>query len=181
MNNLLRVNEGLSSRFADEITFPSLNPEYCLQLLSSNLEQSKIQAPALNNPRFHNLFDELTELPGWGNARDVQTLAKSMVRAVYQNNTTGGQLILSEEVATTGIETMLAARRARNQALPVSQSVFPGQPQSLLACQDALQSSSNTSIQHSVKPLQEEPAQGSQKLAPKVIEEKRDAGVSDAI
>jgi hypothetical protein len=183
MNNLLRMNEGLSSQFADEITFPSLNPEYCLQLLSSKLEQSKIQAPALNNPRFHNLFDELTELSGWGNARDIETLAKSMVRAVYQNNTKGGQLILSEEVATTGIETMLAARRARNQALPVSRSVFPGQPQSLLACQDALQSSSNTStaIQHSVKPLQEEPAQGSQKPAPKVIEEKRDAGVSHAI
>jgi hypothetical protein len=71
MNNLLRVNEGLSSRFADEITFPSLNPEYCLQLLSSKLEQSKIKAPALNNPRFYNLFDELTELLGWGNARDI--------------------------------------------------------------------------------------------------------------
>jgi hypothetical protein len=84
MNNLLRVKEGLSSRFADEITFPSLNLEYCLQLLSSKLEQSKIQAPALNNPRVHNLFDELTELPVWGIRRDIQTLAKSMVRAVYK-------------------------------------------------------------------------------------------------
>jgi hypothetical protein len=183
MNNLLRVNEGLSSRFADEITFLSLNPEYCLQLLSSKLEQSKILAPALNNQKLHNLFDELSELPGWGNARDVQTLAKSMVRAVYQNNTNGGQLVLSEKVATTCIETMLAARRARNQAPAVSQSVFPGQAQSLLACQNAPQSRPNTStaVQHSIKPLQEEPAQGSQKTAPKVIEEMRDASVSDAI
>ena len=181
MNNLLRVNEGLGSRFADEITFPSLNPEYCLQLLSSNLEHSKILTPALNNQKFHNLFYELSELPGWGNARDVQTLAKSMVRAIYQNNTNGGQLVLSEEVATTCIETMLAARRARNQALPVFQSVLPSQAQSLLACQDALQSKSNTSTAFRHPLEQDEPAQGSQKTAPDDIEEMRDAGVSDAI
>jgi hypothetical protein len=138
----------------------------------------------LNNQKFHNLFDKLSELPGWGNARDVQTLAKSMARAVYQYNANGGQLVLSEEVATTCIETMLAARCARNQALPVSQAVFPGQAQSLPACQDAPQSRSNTStaIQHSVKPpLQEQPAKGSQNPAPQVIKEMRDAGVSDAI
>ena len=64
MNNLLRVNEGLSSQFANEITFPSLNLEYCLQLLSSNLEHSKILTLALNNQKFHNLFDELLELLG---------------------------------------------------------------------------------------------------------------------
>lgn len=29
MNNLLRVNEGLSSRFADEISFPPLSPMHC--------------------------------------------------------------------------------------------------------------------------------------------------------
>ena len=183
MNNLLRVNEGLSSRFADEIAFPSLKPEYCLQLLSSKLKQCKILAPELNNQRFHNLFDELSELPGWGNARDVQTLAKSMVRAIYQNNTNGGQLVLTEEVATTCLENMLAARRARNQALPASKSVLPGQVQPLPACQDAPQSRSDilATIQSSVKPLQEEPAQGSKNSAPEVIEEMRDAGVSDAI
>ncbi|KFZ12367.1 hypothetical protein V502_07117, partial [Pseudogymnoascus sp. VKM F-4520 (FW-2644)] len=181
MNNLLRVNEGLSSRFDDEITFPSLNPEYCLQLLSSNLENSKILTPALNNQKFHNLFYELSELPGWGNARDVKTLAKSMVRAVYQNNTNGGQLVLSEEVTTTCIETMLAARQARNQALPAFQSVLPSQAQSSLACQVALQPKSDTAFRHSLDPLQDEPAQESHKTAPDDVEERRDAGVSDTI
>jgi hypothetical protein len=183
MNNLLRVNEGLSSRSADEITFRSLNPEYCLQLLSSKLKQSKILTPALNNQKFQNLFDDLSELPGWGNARDVQTLAKSMVRAVYQYHTSGGQLVLSEEVATTSIETMLAARRATNQALPVSKSVLPGHAQSLPACQDAPQSRSDisTAIQHSVKPPEEDPTQGSQISAPEVIKRMRDTGVSDVI
>lgn len=159
----------------------SLNPEYCLQLLSSNLEHSKILTPALNNQKFHNLFYELSELPGWGNARDVKTLAKSMVRAVYQNNTNGGQLVLCEEVATICIETMLVARRARNQALPASQSVLSSQAQSSLACQDALQSKPNTAFRHSLESLQDEPAQESQETAPDDIEEMRDAGVSDTI
>ena len=101
--------------------------------------------------------------------------------AVYQNNTNSGQLVLSDEVATTCIETILVARRAKNLVLPASQSVFPGEVQFSPACQDALQSRPNTltAIEHSVKPLQEEPAQESQKTAPKVIEEIRDAGVFD--
>jgi hypothetical protein len=111
IDNLLRVNERLSSRFADEITFPPLNPEYCLQLLSSKLEQSKVLAPALKTQKFYNLFDELSKLSGWGNARDVQTLAREMLRAIDQNNTNGGQLALSEQVATTCIENMLVYRR----------------------------------------------------------------------
>lgn len=183
MNNLLRVNEGLGSRFADEITFPSLNPKYCLQLLSSKLEQSKILTRILNNQKFYKLFDELSELPGWGNARDVQTLAKSIVRAVFQNNTVGAQLVLSEEVATACFEAMLAARRLRNQELPVSQPVLPSQAQSLLARQDTMQSKSNilTVSEQSVKPLHDESEQEGQTTTPHVIEETRDAGVSDAI
>jgi hypothetical protein len=53
--------------------------------------------------------------------------------------------------------------------------------QSWPACQDAPQSRSYalTAIQHSIEPLEEEPAQGTQN--PKVIKEMRDDGVSDAI
>lgn len=183
MNKLLRMNEGLSSRFADEITFPSLNPEYCIQLLSSILEQNKILAPTLDNEKFQTLFGELSELPGWGNARDVQTLAKSMVRAIYQYTTNSGQPVLSDGVATSCMETMLAARRARNQVLPVSISTFPGAAQSSSTCQAPLDSrpDTTTAIRHSIVPLQEEPTEISQNAAPKVIKEVRDDGVSDAI
>lgn len=40
MNNLLRVNEGLSSHFAEEIIFPPLSPERCLRLLEDKLRNS---------------------------------------------------------------------------------------------------------------------------------------------
>jgi hypothetical protein len=182
MNNLLRVNEGLSSRFADEIIFPSLDPKYCLQLLSSKLELSRISTPILTSPRFQGFFDELSKLPSWGNARDVQTLAKSMVRAVYQHNPNGGQLALSEEVATACFETMLATRRARKQAVPVPQPVSLGQTQYLPTHREAPQFESNTSIatQHPVEAVQSEPAQESQVAEPPPFKEIRDSGVSDA-
>lgn len=178
MNRLLSVNEGLSSRFADEIIFPSLGSTYCLQLLSTKLKESNVLSLKLESQKFKNLMDELSKLPGWGNARDVQTLAKSIVRAVFQN-TNGGQLVLSEETAEACIETMLAARRARCQVSPSSLSGVLDQAQALFASQDAPQSNiaTSTKIQHSVQPV-EESIKEEQKAV--LEEEQRDAGVSDA-
>lgn len=182
MNNLLRVNEGLSSRFADEFIFPSLNPRHCLQLLGSKLQQSRISTPVLTSSKFEDFFDELSKLSGWGNARDVQTLAKSIVRAVYQNNPNGGQLVLSEEVTTTCFKTMLVTRRARKQAVPTPETIPLGQTQSLFPHREAphFESNVSTAVQHSVERSQIEPPPEDYIAEPEAIEEIRDAGVSDA-
>ena len=58
MNKLLRVNERLSSRFADEISFPSLNPNLCLQLLEQSLKKSQIVFPSMHDP---NIYRQLLE------------------------------------------------------------------------------------------------------------------------
>jgi nucleoid-associated protein YejK len=50
INNLLRVNEGLSSRFADEILFLSLSPAHFLQLLKDSLKQSQIAFSLMQDP-----------------------------------------------------------------------------------------------------------------------------------
>ncbi|RDL34326.1 NFX1-type zinc finger-containing protein 1 [Venustampulla echinocandica] len=120
MNRLLQVNEGLSSRFADEIIFPSLGPQHCLQLLESKLKQRNIIIPALKHPATYqkclDLITELANLPAWGNARDVQTLANSMVREMYQEaHEKVEQLILSDIVALGCIRTMLSSRKARQR------------------------------------------------------------------
>lgn len=128
MNDLLRVNEGLSSRFADEIIFPSLDPDHCLQLLVTKIQQSNISI-TLNDPQFRVLMAELAGLPAWGNARDVQTLAKSMVRSVFQANTTTSQLVLSEELAMKCMEAMLDDRRKRSKMTLSSLPISPAQPQ----------------------------------------------------
>lgn len=60
-------------------------------------------------------ISELSILPSWGNAKDVQTLAKSMVRAVYQiYSETGPVLDIPSDVAQQCVQRMLADRRARN-------------------------------------------------------------------
>jgi hypothetical protein len=136
MNNLLRVNEGLSSRFADEISFPPLSPGHCLQLLENRLKQSQIAFPSVKDPAIRQeLLDAITQmskLPSWGNARDVQTLAKSMVRAVYQSNTTKvDQLVIPPVTALNCIHSMLAERYARAKVAPLPRSSFSGLMQSL--------------------------------------------------
>jgi hypothetical protein len=188
MNNLLRVNEGLSSRFADEIIFPSLSPKQCLQLLEHSLKQSHITIPTLQDPSTHGEFlnpiTELSKLPSWGNARDVQTLAKSMVRIVFQTSTAKvGQLTLSKENAMTCIQAMLTDRRARG----TTPAKPPADFTSMVQMKDAppqpppsfSTSTANHTISEAAKEEEEEP------LTPAgttdAIDPTRDAGVSDDI
>lgn len=188
MNNLLRVNEGLSSRFADEILFPSLNPADCLQLLEQSLKQSQIAFPSMQDPTsYQKLLDpiaELSRLPSWGNARDVQTLAKGMARAVYQSNPTKvEQLEVPINTAINCIHTMLAERRARANVVPSSRPSFSGPVQSLDVSQPAPRISSGTSTAMKTAA----PTAKKNDEAPKASDsvesqdEGRDEGVSDAV
>jgi hypothetical protein len=186
MNNLLRVNEGLSSRFADEVVFPSLNPGHCLQLLKEKLNQSSIAFPSMQDPDMNayllDRLQKLSKLPAWGNARDVQTLAKSMVRTVYQNNTTKvAQLILPTAAAKMCVESMLIERRARAKVVPPSRPASYGQAQTANSMPSAPPISSGTSNATQSTPKQETPEDVQ---SPKIDESdpgSRDPGVSDAI
>ncbi|KAI9775253.1 MAG: hypothetical protein M1835_005878 [Candelina submexicana] len=188
MNDLLRVNEGLSSRFADEITFPSLSPAHCLRLLEDKLQESEIVFPSMQDPTiYQELLEPITEmsrLPSWGNARDVQTLAKGMVRAVYQNNTIKvNQLLLPADTALNCIYSMLAERRARAKHTPSSRPSFSGsaQPQYDFLSVPRISSGTSTATKTAA------PAPTEDTETPKIpepldtSEEGRDVGVSDAV
>lgn len=188
MNNLLRVNEGLSSRFADEISFPSLSPAHCLQLLEDKLKQSQIAFPSMQDPIIYQELlgpiADMSRLPSWGNARDVQTLAKGMVRAVFQSNTTKvNQLLLPACTALNCIHSMLAERCARAKVTPSSRPSFSGSVQSLDDFQSAPRISSGTST--ATKAAAPAPKEDDETL--KISEpleapdEVRDVGVSDAV
>jgi hypothetical protein len=188
MNNLLRVNEGLSSRFADEISFPSLSPAHCLQLLEDKLKESQISFPSLQDPTiYQKLLEPIAEMsrfPSWGNARDVQTMAKGMVRAVYQSNTTKvNQLLLPAATALNCLQSMLAVCCARAQVTPSSRPSFSGSAQSLDDFQPVPRISSGISTatttagpapkEHDETPNTSEPLE--------IPNEGRDAGVPDAV
>lgn len=186
MNNLLRLNEGLGSRFADEIIFPPLGPEDCLRLLEGELQKKQVAFPSIHDEETYQQLlgpiSELSKLSSWGNARDVQTLAKSMIRAVFLENTTKVEkLFLPVETALSCIRAMLSTRRKRDDADPPSLAPFLGATQSL----DRPQSEPRTSLstltatKAASKPLDVD-------ITFNAVEthdcpDQRDPGVSDAI
>lgn len=189
MNNLLRVNEGLSSRFADEILFPSLRPEDGLQLLEDKLRESHIHFPSMQDPSVHQqllkLIADMSRLPSWGNARDVQTLAKSMVRTVYQTNTTKlSQLILPATTALNCIHSMLAERCARakgtSQSRPDSSGLLKSQDDSSSV---PLISSGTSTTAKTTAPAPKEENEETPKISEcqEAPDDGRDIGVSDDV
>lgn len=187
MNNLLRVNEGLSSRFADEVNFPPLSSQHCFQLLEDMLKQNQVAFPQMHDPSVYldlqEQIAEMSKLPGWGNARDIQSLAKAMVRAVYQSNTTKvDQLILPAEVARKCVEDMLVDRYKRAKITPSSRQQYARPVKS----QDDSYSpppvgtgASTTKTPQVPEPKQDEvPDKAESGVA---MDEGRDAGVSDDI
>ncbi|KAF2220946.1 AAA domain-containing protein [Elsinoe ampelina] len=91
INHLLGVNPGLSSRFPEEIMFANLTPEDCLTLLMKRLLQDQkipqqLTATSNAQPPALRYFGQLTQLQGWGNGRDVETLASWVRMAVLSGS-----------------------------------------------------------------------------------------------
>jgi hypothetical protein len=123
MDALMQVNEGLSSRFTDEIIFSPLSAKHCFDLLLINISKKSIECSILNTQPTHkmllSLLGQLCELPSWGNARDIQTLAKSMVRKVFQTiDKSPSTPKLSSDVAISCVEAMLSERQKRSLVVP---------------------------------------------------------------
>jgi hypothetical protein len=190
MNDLLRVNEGLSSRFADEIIFPALSPDHCLQLLEEKLKQSEVSISALHNAMTRQALlrpiEELSKLPSWGNARDVQTLGKSMVRMAFQNiKSPTDSLVVPDAKAAACIQTMLSERLHRANIVP-KLIQFPQQPvqtqtprppesdlSNLITTSTVTRTESRTREHQHELPIESKVEQ--------LLEDIRDDGVSDAI
>lgn len=118
IDKLLSVNRGLASRFTEEIVFPNLRPTECRDLLISLLKKKGIVLQSEDDLALVTVFSQLSSVPGWGNARDVQTLAKKMTAKALEdmNETTPDTAIsLSDSVALKIMREMLASSTARAQ------------------------------------------------------------------
>jgi len=120
INHLLSANPGLASRFPEELIFPSLNVRHCLEILKMKLQQMDIAIPVLDQPRSTNyqnlirLMGGLVETPNWGNARDVETLAKAIIRQVFMSmETEEDELVCTPNMASFVMEILLRERSAR--------------------------------------------------------------------
>jgi len=121
INKLLQVNTGLSSRFPEEVVFKNIEPVKCLEILDRKLQKQNVQLPILRDPlspiytKLVSLVDQLSELPSWGNARDMETLAKKMVEIALtgDGSTTSDVFQLSDQDAVACFNGMLLQRRDR--------------------------------------------------------------------
>ncbi|KAJ7494734.1 P-loop containing nucleoside triphosphate hydrolase protein [Mycena galericulata] len=127
MNTLMSVNTGLSSRFPEEIIFHNMDPDACLEVLKGALGKQTIVLKELDDRsssaymEMSELIERLSKLPSWGNARDMQTLAKQMATGVLKGMAHSlfktlwkeAQLVLSAQDAIKCMKNMLNDRRSR--------------------------------------------------------------------
>ena len=193
MNRLLAVNPGLSSRFPEEVNFQGLTPESSLRLLDQELRRKNILMPILQDCgsalylEICALFTQLSMLPQWGNARDIQTLAKSMIRAAFQNandDSTDSSLSLSPTQMLSCIRSMLESRLSRQGDL----ATHSGRPSDPLT--DLVQRANDIPLRPAPKATTTTTTKMTEAKAPAGIESEpiesvpacdaRDAGVSDS-
>lgn len=126
MNKLLGVNPGLARRFPEEVFFKRLDPGECLDVLKMKLRSAGIVSKVLED-REPGMWDKLVlrvrllaRTKGWGNARDMATLAKVIARDVFVSDEMsdlegdGGIMSCSGETVIRDFEAMLRERRARS-------------------------------------------------------------------
>lgn len=199
INRLLSVNPGLSSRFPEVISFYSLTPGECVELLRSKLQQQKdrvkkgkgtFELSVLEemDPAFESgiseTFAQLSLLKGWANARDVETLAKSIFGKTLKR-AGGGPLVLNEDTVKDELQGMYEERKRRDAVEPRLRSQLPTQFQNVQSRAPATSISTNVATSTSKGSSADQPPKPKPKLKDS-NEHKgkmcvRDAGVSDEV
>ncbi|KAG4412499.1 hypothetical protein IFR04_014355 [Cadophora malorum] len=118
MNALLGMNPGLASRFPEKISFEHLSPETCVEILKIKVKQAGIGLGFLDEGRSANaevtaLMEKFVATKGWGNARDVETLAKGICRGVFASLGSGGDLSCARDAVIGVLRGMLGERLRR--------------------------------------------------------------------
>lgn len=197
INDLMSTNSGITSRFPELVQFNSLSPDYCIQLLITLLAKRRKQIAAngdfeldltsLEKPTesfsaiMRQTFEILSQTSNWANARDVQTLAKSIFKKVLQT-ADGNSMTLTRDQVLDSLTSMLQDRSAReirvvtdqrraenNVKLPplLEQSPSPQRASTFQSATFQAQELEQEDIQQSLSPIQDTEA------------EVRDPGVSD--
>lgn len=133
VNELLRVNKGLSSRFSEEIVFANMGADDCWNFLQRNLTKTDIvigeDETGVLLPEIISLFRELSSLASWGNGRDLQTISKSiMAKSLIRNASSRSpdEPTVSLQEIRAYLTQFLAERRARSGPTLTQNFPLPG-------------------------------------------------------
>lgn len=119
MNQLLATNPGLGSRFSEVVQFLSLSPKHCYELFVRLLSDKKLGVRSLHHPsvaaEVQARFQTLSDLPNWGNARDVENLAKSVFGKIIRSPKSPPSLGVTAECVYDGMADMISERKKRTK------------------------------------------------------------------
>ncbi|KAH8810584.1 P-loop containing nucleoside triphosphate hydrolase protein [Xylogone sp. PMI_703] len=122
MDELLRLNPGLSSRFPEEVVFQNMAPEKCLELLEREIKTEEIDitplihcAPHNEYQRMLDIFTELSKLQSWGNGRDVKNIAKSICSEAFASSKSSDLAVNAADIIRN-LDKMLQSHKARNES-----------------------------------------------------------------
>ncbi|KAH7360356.1 P-loop containing nucleoside triphosphate hydrolase protein [Rhexocercosporidium sp. MPI-PUGE-AT-0058] len=119
MNGLLGMNPGLASRFPEEICFGDLSREACVEILWLKVKEAGVEIAGgigvseRGDLEVLRIMGQLVKTKGWGNARDVETLAKGVCREVFLRLGDGEDLLCTKEIVLGVLKGMLVERRKR--------------------------------------------------------------------
>ncbi|KAK0214978.1 P-loop containing nucleoside triphosphate hydrolase protein [Armillaria fumosa] len=190
INELLSVNRGLTSRFPEEILFQNLRPEECLAILSKQLKKNNVVLPGLDDKtsgvflRLGEIFEAWSQLPSWGNARDVITVSQKMISHALQHpsDDEDTDLVLDPDGAVTCLQEMFAGRQDRSSNLPRPSAPFSfgvTPPVQVRDPRTVSAPSMRTKTVSRAKPVKPKPP-ALKKAGPEGVDA-RDPGISDAV
>ncbi|KAI0846858.1 P-loop containing nucleoside triphosphate hydrolase protein [Daldinia vernicosa] len=193
INRLMNQNPGLTSRFPETISFPNLPPRHCRDLLLQCLQKKKLDtkdleaSPTLDG-KLLSLFGTLAQTPSWGNARDVQTLVKSIFSKIMKSKTPNPSRTVPEDIVIDVIKTMLDERTKRAKtanpnpfpfsSLPLQQAFQDPPPPPKISTATAIDTAPAAEKKDEEPPKKDSDGPGG---PPKGKASIRDAGVSDAV
>ncbi|KAI0387532.1 P-loop containing nucleoside triphosphate hydrolase protein [Hypomontagnella monticulosa] len=194
INRLMSQNPGLTSRFPETVSFRNLPPRHCRDLLLQCLRNKKLDITGLEasptlDGKLLSLFGTLAQTPSWGNARDVQTLAKTVFSKIMKSKTPDPSRTVPESLVLDVINAMIKERSKRAAATDPNPTLFPlsslpVQQQHAFREPPRPQISTTIETETATEEANEDPPSkdsdgpGKQPAKPASI---RDAGVSDAV
>jgi len=194
INRLLSINEGLTSRFPEAIVFKGLTPEQCATLMTNilmkkgNLDSKSVeQATNQSRGKLLEAFKTLAALPSWGNARDLQTLVKSIYGSLLVSFTVTADspiLVLGAEDIFSAIQSMISERVHREDALNSRRPLPDGLEEYLqtIQMQPPTQDIPGMSFETTQDVEQTQQSNEDDAASPSItLDSGRDTGVSDAI
>ncbi|KAI0434472.1 P-loop containing nucleoside triphosphate hydrolase protein [Xylaria sp. FL1042] len=194
IDELLRLNPGLSSRFHEEVVFENMNPEKCLELLYRQIKKQEIEitpatdcVPLGQRQRLLDVFDELSKFPSWGNGRDVINIAKDVCSNAFAGDTSSG-LTASVADILLYLNKTLESQRSRNKIEKDSetrQNMFKGLPIRTVsppgAPTNTVSMTSKVNVAESAPPKEDESYDKADSRALTDPPPQRDPGVSDEV